>query len=287
MTDLATYFSIPLIQNMFVTTVLACILCGVVGTFVVVNRMVAVTGGIAHTTFGGVGFAYFAMSVLSMEWMTPMAGALVFGISSAIVMTLCKVFTNLRQDTVIGVMWAIGMALGVIFMGAVDRSRVTPSSYESILFGNVLFVSDHVLLIVAVSTVLVLTVVTFFYRDLQALVFDEVHARLSGINTTMYNLLLYVLIAVVCVMASKAVGIIMVIALMTIPAAMANLFAKDLREMMVIGASSSAAMAFLGLIVSLVFDTAPGATVVLIVGLTFVISVAVKKITERVAVGDR
>ncbi|MBE6514435.1 MAG: hypothetical protein E7Z69_05155 [Thermoplasmata archaeon] len=89
MTSIIEYLGIPLIQNMFIGTTLACLLCGVIGTYVVVNRMVAVTGGIAHTTFGGVGFAYYLMSVFAVSWMTPMIGALIFSLVAAILMALC------------------------------------------------------------------------------------------------------------------------------------------------------------------------------------------------------
>ncbi len=116
MTDLAYYFSIPLIQNMFAATALACILCGTVGAYVVVGRKVAVTGGIAHTTFGGVGFAYYVMSVYGISWMSPMAGALLFSVTAAVVMVVCRRADGVREDTVIGALWAVGMAAGVVFM---------------------------------------------------------------------------------------------------------------------------------------------------------------------------
>ena len=281
--DLATYLSIPLIQNMFVTTVFACILCSVVGTYVVVNRMVSMTGGIAHTTFGGVGFAYFAMSVLAVGWLTPFYGALLFGVAAAVILTICKKVPGLRIDTVIGVMWAIGMAAGVIFMGATDRSVVTPASYETILFGNVLFVSTQNMLIVVAATVAVVAVIAYLYRDLQVLIFDDTHARLSGMRTLFYDLALYLLIAIVCVVASKVVGIIMVIALMTIPVAMAELSAKNLKEIMFMASASSSILAFLGLVLCLVLDTPPGATVVLIIGAAYVILLVATSLRRRFA----
>ena len=284
--DLASYLSIPLIQNMFVTTILACILCSVIGTYVVVKRMVSLSGGIAHTTFGGVGFAYFAMSVLSISWLSPMVGAMMFGIIAAVVLTVCKRVPSLRTDTVVGVMWAIGMAAGVIFIGATDRSVVTPASYETILFGNVLFVSTQNMVIVAVATAAVIAVIAYLYRDLQVLVFDENHARLSGMRTILYDLALYLLIAIVCVVASKVVGIIMVIALMTIPVAMAELAAKDLREIMIMASASSSILAFLGLVMCLVLDTPPGATVVLIIGAAYVILLVATGIRNRVSRGS-
>ncbi|MDY0293586.1 MAG: metal ABC transporter permease [Candidatus Methanomethylophilaceae archaeon] len=269
MTDWIYILSIPAVQNMFVATVIACVLCSVVGAFVVVNRMVSVTGGIAHSTFGGVGFAYYISSVLLVSWLTPMLGALVFGIAAALIMSVTNIKKSLRQDSVIGVLWAGGMALGVIFMSMVDRTVVTPLSYEAILFGDVLFVGADTLLIMAAVSAVVLAVVLLLFRELQILTFDDVHARLFGVNIKAMNIILYVIISVTCVMVSNVVGIIMIIALMTIPAAMANLFTYNLKDMMISAAVMSTVLSVLGLFVAIALDCPPGATVVLMLGVAF------------------
>ncbi|MDD2936111.1 MAG: metal ABC transporter permease, partial [Candidatus Methanomethylophilaceae archaeon] len=107
MVDWVAAFSMPLIQNMFMVAAIACVLCGVVGTLVVVKRMVFVTGGIAHTTFGGVGLAYYVMSVVAVSWFTPMIGAALFAVVSAVIMALPAVSKKLREDSVIGVLWSV------------------------------------------------------------------------------------------------------------------------------------------------------------------------------------
>ncbi len=280
MTDIIGYLGIPLIQNMFMATVLACILCGIIGTYVVVNRMVAVTGGIAHTTFGGVGFAYYLMSVFAVSWMTPMLGALVFGIAAAVVMVLCKRMADIREDSVIGALWAAGMAIGVIFMFYMDRSVIVPSSYESILFGNMLLIDSGKLMVMTVITIAVVATVLFLYRDLRIMTFDRVHARISGINVDLLDLILHVLIAVTCVMVANVVGIVMIIALMTIPAAMGNLFSKDLKGTMLNGTVFAIVLSMIGLFMSLAMDTPPGATVVLVISAAFVLAMAVRKMAS-------
>ncbi len=277
-TDILAYLEIPLIQNMFIATVLACVLCGVIGTYVVVNRMVAVTGGIAHTTFGGVGFAYYVMSVFAVSWMTPMIGALIFSIAAAVIMVACKRIDELREDTVIGSLWAVGMALGVIFICYMDRSVIVPSSYESILFGNMLLIDSVKLRVMACITALILAVTAFFYRDLRIMTFDRTHAKVSGINVTMLDLLLHILIAVTCVMVANVVGIVMILTLMTIPAAMGNLYSKDLRGTMLMGVFFAVILSVLGLFISIAMDTPPGATAVLVIGAVFVIMLAMKKL---------
>ncbi len=277
MTDIIAFLEIPLIQNMFIATILACLLCGVVGTYVVVNRMVAVTGGIAHTTFGGVGFAYYVMSVFAVSWMTPMLGALIFSIVAAVIMVVCKKVDDLREDTVIGALWAIGMAMGVVFMCYMDRSVIVPSSYESILFGNMLLIDSGKLMIMAAITAVVLTIVILLFRDLRILTFDPTYAKISGINVTVLDLILHILIALTCVMVANVVGIVMIMALMTIPAALGNLFSHGMKGTMVIGTIYAVVLSVLGLMLSLHMDTPPGATVVLVIGAAFLIIVLARK----------
>lgn len=281
MTDLLSYLEIPLIQNMFWATILACLLCGVVGTYVVVNRMVSVTGGIAHTTFGGVGFAYYAMSVLMVSWMTPMLGALMFSVAAAIIMVVCKKIDDLREDSVIGALWAVGMAMGVMFMCYMDRSVIVPSSYESILFGNMLLIDSAKLKIMAVVTVLVLLTAALLFRDLRILTFDSTFAKISGIRVNALDLILHILVAVSCVMVANVVGIIMIMALMTIPAAIGCLVSRNLTGTMIAATFFASTLSILGLFLSLTADTPPGATVVLIIGAMFVIMLIVKKTSKH------
>ncbi|MCH3977470.1 MAG: metal ABC transporter permease [Candidatus Methanomethylophilus sp.] len=278
MTDLAYYFSIPLIQNMFAATALACILCGTVGAYVVVGRKVAVTGGIAHTTFGGVGFAYYVMSVYGISWMSPMAGALLFSVAAAVVMVVCRRADGVREDTVIGALWAVGMAAGVVFMCYMDRSVIVPSSYESILFGNMLLIDSGKLAVMAAVSASVLAAVMFFYRDFRIMTFDRVHAKVSGMNVTALDLLLHVLIAVTCVMVANVVGIVMIIALMTVPAAIGSIVSRGMAGTMAVGVFSALAMSFLGLLLSLAMDTPPGATVVMVLGASFAAVLAVRRL---------
>ena len=278
MTDLAYYFSIPLIQNMFAATALACILCGTVGAYVVVGRKVAVTGGIAHTTFGGVGFAYYVMSVYGISWMSPMAGALLFSVAAAVVMVVCRRADGVREDTVIGALWAVGMAAGVVFMCYMDRSVIVPSSYESILFGNMLLIDSGKLAVMAAVSASVLAAVMFFYRDFRIMTFDRVHAKVSGMNVAALDLLLHVLIAVTCVMVANVVGIVMIIALMTVPAAIGSIVSRGMAGTMAAGVVSALAMSFLGLLLSLAMDTPPGATVVLVLGAAFAAVLAVRRL---------
>lgn len=283
MVDWVAAFSMPLIQNMFIVAAVACILCGAVGTFVVVKRMVFAAGGIAHTTFGGVGLAYYVMSVFAVSWFTPMLGALLFAVVSAAIMAIPAVSKKMREDSMIGVLWSVGMALGVIFMSIMDRTNVMPRSFESILFGDILLVGSESIVIICVLTFISLTVITLLFRDLQTLTFDETHARLSGINVTALNLVLYILIALTCVVAMNVVGIIMVIALLTIPSAMAGLYSNGLKEMMLASVILSIVMTFFGLIISIGVDLPPGATVAVTMGILFIFAIAIRYAQNKIS----
>lgn len=282
MIDWSTIVHMPLIQNMFLVAAIACLLCGVVGTFVVVKRMVFATGGIAHTSFGGVGLAYYLMSVFAVSWFTPLLGAILFAVASALIMSIPSISKKIREDSVIGVLWSVGMALGVIFMSLMDRSVVMPRSFESILFGDILLVGSEDIKIIAVLTILSLALIALLFRDLQALTFDETHARLSGVNVTALNMLLYVLIALTCVAAMNVVGIVMVIALVAIPAAMANMFSEGLKEMMVASVVLSEVMTFFGLILAIGLNLPPGAIVSVVMGAMFISAISVKVIYNKI-----
>lgn len=276
MVDWSVVFHMPLIQNMFLVAAIACLLCGVVGTFVVVKRMVFATGGIAHISFGGVGLAYYLMSVFAVSWFTPMIGAILFAVVSALIMSIPSISKKIREDSVIGVLWSVGMALGVIFMSLVDRSVVMPRSFESILFGDILLVGTGEIKVIAVLTIISLGLIILLFRDLQALTFDETHARLSGINVTALNMFLYILIALTCVVAMNVVGIVMVIALVAIPAAMANMFSDGLKKMIITSVILSEIMTFFGLILAIGLNLPPGAIVSVVMGAMFILAIAVK-----------
>ena len=270
---------------MFICTAVCCILAAVVGTFVVVRRIVFVTGGIAHTTFGGVGMAFYLQSNFMMMWFEPMLGAAIFAISAAVIMASPKVSRMLREDSVIGVLWSVGMALGVIFMHYVDTSVVTPSSYEAVLFGSMVFLTKSDVCLMAAVTALILVLVALLFRDMQLTTFDETQATLSGINVTAMNMILYIMVAVTCVLMASLIGIIMIIALITIPPAIANMFCNDLKEMMISATVISLRLSMLALLISIATDLPPGATVAIVLGLAFITAIAVRSVSGRIAAG--
>ncbi|MGI5964533.1 MAG: metal ABC transporter permease [Candidatus Methanomethylophilaceae archaeon] len=280
--DWSLMFSSHLVQNMLLCTVICCVLCGVVGTYVVAKRMVFVTGGIAHTTFGGVGMAYWIQSVFLVSWFAPMLGAAIFAIASAAIMALPPVRKKLRDDSVIGVLWSVGMAMGVIFMHFIDRTVLpNPASFEDILFGSPAFITYSDIAVIAVVASVILVIVALLYRDMQLVVFDEVQAKISGINVNAMIFLLYLMVAVTCVLVTELIGIVMIIALVTIPPAVANMFCDDIKEVMTGAVSISVGFSLLAMITAIVFDLPPGATVAVILGTVFIVSTVIAKAVRK------
>ena len=275
--ELIALFEYPFIQRMFIAGIMASIACGIIGTYVVVKRIVFISGGIAHTTFGGIGFAYY-LTFIGVVSMDPLMGALIFALFSAFIIGLPGVRTRLRDDSTIGILWVVGMALGVLFLNQVDRSEIIVQDPISILFGNVLLIQMQDLYLMLALIVLILMITIFLYKDLQILTFDEEFARISGIKVDLLYLVLMILVAMTTVVLIKVVGVILVMAMLTIPAAISNLFTHNLKHMMIFAIIIGIIITFIGSIISLQFNLPPGATIILSLAILFIITLFVKKL---------
>jgi len=276
-TDIIELLQYPFVQRMFLAGFLASIACGIIGTYVVVKRIVFISGGIAHTTFGGIGFAYY-LQYLSIIFIEPLVGALLFALTAAIIMGLPFIRTRLREDSTIGILWVVGMALGVIFLNQVNRSEIIVQDPISILFGNVLLIKMQDLYLMLGLLILIIFVTVFLYKDLHILTFDEEFARISGINVDLLYRILMILIALTTVVLIKVVGVILVIAMLTIPAAISNLFTHNLRNMMFFAIIIGCIVTFYGSLISLQYDLPPGATIVISLASLFIIALCIKNI---------
>jgi zinc transport system permease protein len=264
---------------MFIAGLLASIACGIIGTYVVVKRVVFISGGIAHTTFGGIGFAYY-LQYLGIVLIEPLVGALIFALTAAIIMGLPFIRTRMREDSTIGILWVVGMALGVLFLNQVDRSEILVQDPVSILFGNVLLIKMQDIYLMFGLLILIIFVTIFLYKDLHILTFDEEFARISGIKVDILYLVLMVLIALTTVVLIKVVGVVLVIAMLTIPAAISNLFTHNLRNMMFFAIIIGCIVTFYGSLISLNFDLPPGATIVISLASLFIIALLLKNIKQ-------
>ena len=269
--DILELLQLPFVQRMFAAGVLASIACGVVGTFVVVRRLVFISGGISHTTFGGVGLAYFLQDRLAWAWFEPTYGAALFALGAAAILATPSVRVRVREDSAIGVLWVVGMALGVLLLDLVDRSRVQVQDPVSLLFGNILLIQSRDLVVMAILVGAILVGVVLLFKDLQILTFDEEFAELSGVHVVAMNTLLLVMIALTVVVLIKVVGVVLAIAMLTIPAAVANLIVRDLRSIMIVATVLGVLATTTGTLVSLKLDCPPGAAIVLVMSGLFAV----------------
>jgi zinc transport system permease protein len=251
------------LQYALLTGVLASIACGIIGTYVVTRRITYIGGGIAHSVLGGMGVAYYLSVVYKWNSLQPIYGAIIAALASAIIIGLVSLKAKQREDTVIGALWAIGMAVGIIFIAKTPGYNQDLMSY---LFGNILMVTTSDLWLIAGLDALVFVVSLMFYYQFQAVCFDEEFARVRGINVEFYYLMLLCITALTVVILVTVVGIVMVIALLTLPAAIAGRFSKTLWQTMFLAAIFSIIFVTLGLAISYSPDLPAGATIILLAG---------------------
>ena len=255
-------------QNALLAGLLASVICGVMGTMVVVNRIVFLSGGIAHAAFGGIGLAFF------FGWHY-MVGTISFSIVAALIMAVITLKAKHRADTIIGVIWAIGMAIGIILLDLTPGYNVDLMSY---LFGSILTVPDSdIWMMVGVGAV-ILAVFIYFYNDYLALSYDEEFAQIRGVSVKTLYILMTVMLALGIVMVIQVVGLILVIALLTIPPYIAEKFSKSLFQMMVLSSMLSALFTVGGLWFSYEFNLTSGASIILVAGIGFLISLGVERL---------
>lgn len=235
---------------------------GVVGSVLVVRRISYLAGAIAHTVLAGVGFALFARHAWGWDWLDPRLGALGAGLGTVGLLAAGRRWAADREDSLISVLWSVGMAIGLLFIAATPVA-VDPMSY---LFGNLLLVTPHDLIYVGLLDVVVLTLVIGGYQGLRALCFDATWAELRGLPAGRLYTLLLALTAVTVVLMMSLVGIVLVVALLSLPAATAERPARSLGQMMVLAGLLCWLGTWAGLMVSAMTDWPAGPAVILVVG---------------------
>lgn len=250
------------LQKALIGGLLASIGCGIMGSYVVVKRIGYMAGGIAHTVLGGMGIAFFL-------GLAPLGGALVAAVAAALLIGWVRLRWRQQEDTLIGVVWAVGMAIGILF---ITRTPGYNANLMSYLFGNILMVTDQSLWLMAFLDLLVLAAVLLFYRPFMAVSFDEEFARLRGVPVTFFYLLLLCLVAVTVVLLIQVVGLILVIALLTLPAAIAAQYVHTLGRMMLLAILLGMIFTVAGLAVSYAPDLPSGATIILLAGGSYIVS---------------
>jgi zinc transport system permease protein len=253
---------IPFFRYALLVGLLASVSLGVVGSYVVTRRITYIAAAISHCVLGGIGAALYLQTAMGLAWCNPMYGALVAALLSALIIGLVSLYVREREDTAISAVWAIGMAIGLVFF-AKTPGYVDPMSY---LFGNILLISRQDVWLVIAMDVVVVVLGLGFYPKLLALCFDEEFAELRGVQVKLYYLLLLCLTALTVVLLVRVVGIVLVIALLTLPAAVAGQFARRLWQMMALAVLFCMVFVTAGLAVSYPAQLPSGPVIILIAG---------------------
>lgn len=254
-------FKYQFLQNAIFASILASIICGIIGVIVVEKKLIMMSGGIAHTAYGGVGLGYF----LGFE---PMLGAVLFSIVSAFGIGFVRRKGGVYTDIIIALFWSLGMALGIAFVGFMPGY---PPDLNSYLFGNILTVTRSDLLMMIPLTLIVAFIIIIFFNDWKSFLFDNRFAAILGLKTTFMEYLLLVMIALTVVVLIRVAGIILVIALLTAPAACASLISKNLKMRMIIASVLGVIFCLLGLAISYLLGIASGATIIIVSVITYAI----------------
>jgi zinc transport system permease protein len=245
-------FSLGFFRNALLTALFASISGGIIGTYVVTRRIVFISGGITHASFGGIGLAF-------LLGFNPLVGAVLFAMLSALGIQFFSHKFHVREDSSIAIWWSLGMALGVIFVFLTPGYTPNLMSY---LFGNILTVTKQELQIMLGLLILVVAVFRIFFRNILYISFDEEFARVSGLRVSLYNYGMILLVALVVVMNIRAVGIILVLALLTVPQATANLFSGDYKHIMLLSVVIGLVGTLSGLFISFYLNIPSGATII-------------------------
>jgi zinc transport system permease protein len=245
--------SYQFMQNAIVACALSSVVCGLIGVMVLEKKLIMMSGGIAHTAYGGVGLGY----LLGFE---PMLGAVLFSVGAAVGVGSIKRRGGVQTDIIIALLWSAGMALGTAFIGFMDGY---PPDMNSYLFGNILTVTRGNLVMMAVLSALVLAAVLVFFNDWKAYLFDEEFAHINGVKTVFLEYLLLILVALTVVVLIRVAGIVLVLALLTAPAATASLLTNKLARRMAAAVLIGLVNCFAGLTLSELFNIASGATIII------------------------
>jgi len=250
------------ILNSLLAGILASISCGIIGTYIVTRRMVFLSGGITHSSFGGIGIGYF------MGY-NPIITAAIFGVLSAFGIEFISKRSAIREDSVIGILWSFGMAVGIMFIFLTPGYAPNLMSY---LFGSILTVSTLDIILMSGLSIVLILVFIIFYRIIVFVSYDQEFARTHKIAVSMVNYTLIGLVALTIVLNIKVVGIILVISLLTIPQSIANLFTKNFKNIIIGSIVIGLIGAFLGLVISYKINIPSGASIIFSLVMIFIIA---------------
>ena len=258
-------------QHALLACLLASVGCGIIGTYVVVERIGFLAGGIAHTVLAGMGIAYFLGSA-------PMLGAIIVALLAALLVGYIKLRWHQDEDILIAAFWSVGMAVGILFISRTPGYNIDLMSY---LFGNILLVTSRDLFYMLLLDLAIIILVIIYYKQFLATAFDEEFAGLRGVHVEWVYILLLCAIALTVVLLINIVGLILVMALLVLPAATAAQFVGSITRMMVVSILLSMVITVSGLLLSYQPDLPSGSTIIVLAGAVYVLAIVLRRAATR------
>ena len=258
-------------QKAIIVSIIAAIVCAIIGTFIVVKRISMITGSISHATFGGLGISYFL-------GFNPIIGAIVFGLACGGSIAVLQKKKQNRLDTILSFLWAFGMAIGLVFVSLSDGYRTDLFTY---LFGNILLISNSELLTLLIINLCVLKIIGFMFNTLVMVFFDEEFAEVRNIPIMLINLIFYSLIALTIVSILLVVGIVLLIAYLTIPPAIGLFFYKSIKKVMVASGLILIFSSLLGLFLGAWLSLPPSPLIILTLSLLYLLAFIFSSMRNR------
>lgn len=267
----------PLLFSAIIAGLAASVVSGIVGSYVVVKRIGFISGSIAHSVLAGIGISLWLQRIHGATWLSPLLGALLAALLSAYIIGWIRLHYREREDSVIAMVWSLGMAIGIVFVSLTPGYNVELTNF---LIGNILWVNTTDLVLLIAMDVVVIALVVILHKRFLAICFDEDHAHLQGQKVNALYLVLLALIAVSVVLLIHVVGIILVIAMLTIPAAIANLVTCRLSRMMILAVAFNATFCLIGTAAAYHLDWPAGATIALVAGLAYLAALPIAGRTQ-------
>lgn len=270
----------PFLRNAVLAGIVSSVLFGILGSIITVRRIGGLAGAISHAVLGGIGIALFLSRTNIIPWFTPMVGALIFAVISALIIGFVSLKAKQREDTIINAVWALGMSIGILFL-SMTPGYADPMTY---LFGNILLVSNKELVLLTVLDAVLILIVLLFYPYIEASSFDEEFAKVRGIPVTLIYFSILLVSALAIVLVQTYIGIIMVIAMLVLPAGALTSWVKSLSGMMVGAALTAFIASTSGVCIAWITDKPAGAIIVLVTGIIFLLSMIGGLIQRKIIV---
>ncbi len=263
----------PFLQYALLAALAASVSGGIVGSYVVAKRIAFIGGSISHAVLGGIGIAVYIQYVTQSKAFSPLIGGLLVAVLFGLLIGTMHLYYKQREDSVIAAIWSIGMAVGVILISIVPGSNAELMDF---LFGNLLWASKDDVIMLASLDLFIIVVSLLCHKRFLAISFDETQSYLQGVSVKFFYYILLILISVTVVVMIQIIGAILVIAMLCLPAAIANIFTSSLSKMIMLAILISALFALVGIHLSYSLNWPPGATIALVVSSFYFLSLPLK-----------